>query len=703
MTKVLLLTRGFGPAQAQVYSSLRSAGHVVEILDVNGHWLRGGAEIPLWMRGYRLRRSPLATGYMMQFIESRKVDQVIAMGLEPGAFAGENIARPFIPWLLRGSLDFSAARIGMGTDFSVLNSSAGRLLLDDEWEMDKASAKGSTVPHLRTPQLLGSGHAVLSRDAQPKVALLHPHDMAVERLEIYRETLAAVLGRTPVVPVQVESLYRARDLGRDRRLEPTARARLEGYTHAVLLGTSPHYGAVLGTLAGDWPRIAVEQTIGSGNLAGDLGLKNSARGLKLATVVREMVSGEVETAPGVTRHPRLTHDGEDVLDVLNELMAISVPPGYEELAAMKSSGPLNVFYSVAGLQDRTNGARPQRIRNMAEAMDEQQPALRIFSSDNGFSRRARALQAMLEKGRPAGLFYGENSTSPIASERAVDQLQRLMDDFRAAGGRSAWFVRDFHWLDTIDGYLDEDALRDEVTRRGLKELRQIGDRADVLLAPCAESGEGFNRLLTEHGESAREWKPMPPAVAAANVMDAASLDPAEDGTTLLYAGGLNSVYGMDLYLTAIRDQVDEFLLDFVVREDDVPFLHSLLERHGLADASDRVRIQTMPLDLYRPRTTTCLGMILLDSEYARFSFPYKTVSMIERGFPILCYDDMAIADFVCRLSVGVACARTPEGIRQGIERLTAARAPGLAEARHTQTWNARVNELRTMPAANAPI
>ena len=701
MSTVLLLTRSPGPAEAQVFSSLRDSGHEIHVFDVNGQWFRGGDRVPLWMKGYRLRRSALATSYMTQFIEAKGVDRVIALGLEAAAFAAENVVVPFVPWLMRGSLDFSSARTALAEDFAKLNSATDRLLVDDEWEMDKAGAKGSTVAHLLAPLLLGDGQPVLSADAGTRVALIHPHAMDAERVETYRENLSAALDGVEAVPVAAESLYRGRDLSRGRLLAPTLRTRLEGYSHAVFVGTSRHYSAVLGSLSGQWDRVIVEETIGNGNMVRDLGLPRVARGLRISAELQRMVAGGTPepVAEGTASARTVDHD-DDLLSALDRIMDRTVSRDFEELAALQGTGPLDVFYSVAPLQDRTNGARPQRIRNMAEAFDRPEAAIRLYSSGGGFRRRAAAVRSLIAEGRALGVFYGENSTSPIASKDAVDDLERLMDEIRQAGGRCAWFVRDLHWLDEVDGYLDDEEMRSELTARGLQELRQIGDRAEMLLAPSEASGDGFNRLLTTHGETAREWVPLPPAVAEANVVDAGGVHPVAEGTTLLYAGGMNSVYGMDDYLAAVSGGGTGYLLDFVVRDEEADYLRTCLDRHGLLGL-ERVRILTVPLDLYRPRTAVCLGIVLLDSDYARFSFPYKTVSMIERGFPVLCYQDMGIADFVRENRVGLGCERTPESIRESIEHLVADGAPGLDHTRTSETWDRRVRTVREGLAAQS--
>lgn len=696
MSEILVLTRGLGPLEAQAVTRLEKQGHRVHAYDVNGQWLKHGVPVPLWMRGYRLKRSGMATGYFAAYIASRGVDRVVAYGLAAAAFAADNIAAPFLAVLRRGDLDFSATRAEQVLDFAAVTAATDRVLLEDDWEMDKASAKGSRVLHLRAPHLLEHPEPALDPSAA-RVGVVHAEGTDPARLELHLANLRAVLGDdVEIATVSAESLYRGRDLHRRRAFAPTVRMRLAQFSQLVFLGTSPNFGAVLSALRADLGRVVLEDTVSTSALARDLGVHAVGRGVRVAELARDVVAGRTgEIAAG--SHPRTVAPDADLLAVLDDLRTLDRPRGFEELTALQGTGPVDVFFSVAPLQDRTDGARPQRIRNMAQAMDRPQPAVRVFANRTGFDRRAAAVRGLLDAGRPAGILYGENSTSPLPDAALTADLGELVREFRGRGGRAAWFVRDLHWLDDVDGYLDDEADRTRIVAQGLEELDTMARSADVLLAPCTASGEGFDALLAAHGRPPQQWEPLPPGVAAANVSDPAALRPERAGTTLLYAGGLNSVYSMDRYLQAVRDLDEQVLLDFVVRPEEAARLEADLERHGIA-VDERVRMVTAELDHYRPRTDRCLGMILLDSEYARFSFPYKTVSMIEHGFPILCFEDMAIAPFVREHGVGVACGHSSEDIRAGVERLLRDGAPGMAEARTEQSWDARVAGLRALLA-----
>src|SRR5699024_6233573 len=107
------------------------------------------------------------------------------------------------------------------------------------------------------------------------------------------------------------------------------------------------------------------------------------------------------------------------------------------------------------------------------------------------------------------------------------------------------------------------------------------------------------------------WQPLPPAVEPQNVVDDEKLISC-DGVTVLYSGGISEIYGMDYYLSALTKLDETLLIDFVVRKPEVDPLRSELDKLGLLD-TERTRILHTTMDLYQPRTSRTLGIVLLDS------------------------------------------------------------------------------------------
>lgn len=702
MSAVLLLTAGTGPAEGLLLQDLRDAGHTADVLDVASHaWLRRRPDLPPaplypWTGAHALREAGSQIAREMRRVTAAGgYDVVVAAGLGAAGFAARHVEEEFIPLLRRGDLDFSSARVHSTQNFAALTRAVDRLFLEDEWEFDKALSKGSNSAHLRVPRIVPGPDALpaLAADADaPRVVVLHPEQVDRDRLAAQMQALQAAVDAVPGAQLRslsASALFRTRDLAAGRAFDAVAATRLDGATHAVLVGSSRDHAAVGDLLVGTGfaARLVVEETIGMGAWAAGRPGVRTGRGLRLVSELAAVL------ADGMPAPARPDGPDGDVLAALRGAMASRVDRRFEDLEALRHDGPLDVFFSTSPLEDRTDGARPQRVRNMNDALSRPAAAVRLSSVPGVFDRRARVVAEAVEAGRPLGLFYGENSTSPIPDPRVTAELADLMRRFSAAGGRSVWFVRDLHWLDEIEGYLEDADARRDVQERGLAELDALQAAADRLAAPSAASGEGFDSLLARHGRPGVDWLPLPPAVAEANTMPAYAPAIGGEGLTLLYAGGVGGIYGLGLYLSAVAGLEADVHLDFVVRPAERGLLDALLEEHGLAGRPG-LRVTTVPLEWHVPATRDVVGVVLLGGEYARFSFPYKTMSLLERGYPVLCFEDMGIAPFLEENGVGLGVARTPEAVRAGLRALARAGAPGMAAARRAQSWDARVAAAR---------
>ena len=703
--RYLMITAGFGVAEARLVDDARRNGSTMDVIDVQGpSWLRftgSGRPVPLfrWIAQWPLRDSSNQVARVMrQVLERGAYDLILASGLRACGFAGRYLEAEFVPLLWRGDLDFSAVRRHSEEDFAAVTRAVDRLFLEDEWEFDKALSKGSWSAHLRHPRRALPPELLppLAEEFEtPSVVVLHPEHVDADRLAAQMEALQTAVDTVPGASLRslsASALYRTRDLVAGRAFDAVAATRLGGATHVVLVGSSRDHTAVGELLVGTGfaERLVVEDTIGSGAwAAGHPGVR-TGRGLRLVTELAAALRGGPEPHSAVDTVDAGT---TDLLAAYRAAMTGRVDRTFEDLAVLRHDGPLDVFFSTSPLEDRTDGARPQRVRNMNDALSEPAAALRLSSVPGVFDRRLRVLDEALAAGRPLGLLYGENSTSPIPVGRVTAALADVMARFSAGGGTSVWFVRDLHWLDEIDGYLEDADARRDVQERGLAEFDAMAAAADRLAAPSAESGAGFDALLARHGRGPVDWLPLPPAVSPANTVPADAPAIGEEDVTLLYAGGVGGIYGLGQYLTAVGTLDPQVRLDFVVRAGERSVLEDLLAEHGLADRPG-LRITTVPLEWYVPATRTVVGVVLLGGEYARFSFPYKTMSLIERGYPVLCFADMGIADFLERNRVGLGVARSSEAIRAGIVALVRDGAPGMAEAQRSQSWAVRVATAR---------
>lgn len=691
--RYLFITGTPGPAEAMIDTQLRREGHRVFVYQAHSGWVRGSRPNFLWSASPVIGRSPLNARLLANAIQDHGIDQVMTSGLSGAGFASRHLSEPFLPILWRRDLDFAATRDSYFDHFRTLITSTDRLVLEDDLEMDKANSKGSVVAHLRHPDWPYASTEILTPAKQPKVLILWAEgERTEERRDAAISCIRSVLDRlgVPLDDRPVGFLYRYRDLAAGRDLNSVMRSRLQGYSHIVLLGTSRHSSSILRVLAKQLDRVLIEDTPGHRNWGRANGVTLDGKGVALA---QNLLLRIARSSSGEKAREYMSTDG--LAETLNCLTTRPVDSDMEELEALHGTGPLNVFFSVAPIEDRVDGARPQRIRNMAEALDNigGNPAVRIYGNSTSLDRRGRTITRLLNEGRSAGVLYAENSTSPIADDVVRDNLGQFLEGWRRRGGSSTWFVRDFHWLDR-DGQLKEPVAQREIVNRGLRELEVVREKVDRLAAPCDSSGRLFNELLARHGVHGANWFPLPPGVSYLNVVDPASVSGHEAGVTLLYAGGFNPVYAMPTYreaLARLSQQSQEWRFDFVVRPQDARELLDFLKEGGVE--LRRVRVITTDLDNYAPLTQRCVGVILLESEYASSSFPYKTVSMIERGFPILTYRDSAIADFVLAQDVGMVCGRSADSLVATLREMVLRCDWPMAAAQQRMAWPERIGAL----------
>src|SRR5699024_2862314 len=316
--------------------------------------------------------------------------------------------------------------------------------------------------------------------------------------------------------IDIRTLYTAKDLANGIEFSDALKARLGEYSFAIVLGTGPHHSTIIRALKNDKERIVVDQRVGISWLSRNLNLPYRARGLRCIQQMKDLIEGtRLSEIPEQYSVPQKTQG--DYLTTLEKVWRQELDQYYEELPAVVNSEPLDIFFSVGPIQDVTNGARHQRVRNMHDAFARRN-SFNVYGTRQFLDRRLKLARNLLSEGRTAGIFYGENSTTPMTKE-LTDKLAEFLETFLSSGGRSMWFVRDLHWLEQFQESPWTPKRTAELKSNGLYELEKLGDRSDILAAPSFEAGQGFNQLLNKVQDSSRVWQPLPPAVEPQNVVD----------------------------------------------------------------------------------------------------------------------------------------------------------------------------------------
>lgn len=168
--------------------------------------------------------------------------------------------------------------------------------------------------------------------------------------------------------------------------------------------------------------------------------------------------------------------------------------------------------------------------------------------------------------------------------------------------------------------------------------------------------------------------------------------------TVVYSGGIGEIYRMDNFLRAVQIlNENDFFFDFIVRKDEQSQLEESLLDCGIV-IGDRVRLLNVDFEDYVPRTSKAIGVVLLDGDYAKFSFPYKTMSFIEKRFPVLTYDDMAISDFVTDENIGLSCGRSTPNIMDALMKLAVMEDIEFEfdVSQESNSWKSRLAPIRIM-------
>lgn len=692
----------------------------------------GTPAVPAWVEpaGATPPLTRLSRSFYSDLADERRVDSFLCVGVTAILHASSlDLGLPIVGLIPRGSVDFSKRRKKQRKDFRAAAAAADLLLFDSHHEMDLAASHGSRTPHFALP-LFGEQAGFLAADTEaPFVSIVVPQAWDASRrdqmAELYQSSALAQSAEFEII--SAESLYSAKDFAQSRGFPGTARYRFPKHTtHVLLAGDTRNHAALLAALEKNHPhRYVLDATVTNHYLAQRNGIDpmKVGQGAALFRTLHHLVDRSSRTDDLHIPHRANTTpilDGAGLLAHLSGVMRRPAPWWFEEGICEPSAREFDVFYSVAPVENRTDGARPMRIRAVSEEFDtEDVITVRLSANDGIFERRSAALHSMIRSGSRPRYLYGENSTAPM-EPATVNRLADLMRRLKSSGIRTAWFVRDLHWLSADADYSASiDITTAERIGRGLHEMRTMAPVSDIFYAPSDQSVTMFEELLSSHDVSAPPWRALPPGTTDYRTLPR---DPAEvtGPIRFVYAGGYGDIYRMDTLVTALRQSTLRPPVSWFIRAGDMPRLADDLRRGARSvstvdDTSSRgdtvpvpaahVDTETVPVGHsiatteflhFDPRDERYVGLVLLDSDYAKDAFPLKLMSYLEKRIPVAVFDDMGVANFVRDHGLGIVCTRegfTVEGLIAQAEEYFA-RDVDWPRILSEQSWAARMTAVR---------
>ena len=639
---VLVVVNRIGPLVGLVLGEVEAFGYTPLVLNVRERKLYGASSpVPAWLNADGDLPS---AEWFERLRDDLGIGHVIGIGIWPSLFAAKNFERRTVVSVLQpGELDFSQRRNKAKLlAFEQLSGSTAGLVFLNEWEMSKAASLGSTAPHFLWNLADSASNIDMLDETSDVVGVVVDTDESTASVLDVEEAVGK-LGEAlepegkKVRVVSSNSFFWYKDFTMGRSFRNVLRLRGKEFSSLFFVGGDADSLAVAASHSGIEGRCFAAERIEMRLLARN---QSSISVFGLDKLTHEYVhKTAVEHSPAIKFHSH----GRSLFSIIEQIIEKDFPWYWEDYGDFDE---FSLYFSVAAVENRSNGARPQRIRNFYLEMAENWVTLQMGLTMNFLGRRFRLVEDWLNSGKHCSLIYGENSTNPVQNRDVIIQVYRLVDLASAVSRTpSLWFVRDLHWLDSG---MFPDGPSEIVLRSGVFELTRLNDSFGSFVAPSLESKSMFETLLEPKCQVAFVDDELPPGLTKSAC---ALVHGPQAGITFVYSGGIGSAYQMDSYLEAVASTIlDEasssigighVYFDFIVRQQEQQQLIDQLEDLGIAD-SPSIRVLNREFNGYRPLTEKACGVLLLESDYGKGAFPYKSVSYLEKGFKILCFKDSPV-------------------------------------------------------------
>lgn len=664
MTAVIFVD-SIGVLEGEVVAALAEGEKYPLVFDVVRETFVGSPllQVPSWFGGFLGKAS---NSWMHDALMKASVDSYVAVGISAADYAASYVPRKHLFVIPKdGDFDFSSRRKHLTERINRVSKSSAGFIGFDSNDFTRARQKHVSAPlYLWNTSLEHESVTTAAAESRPfRLGVVHSENsynsfVSAESPKLQTIIDALGAGEDEIDLISAHEAYWHQDAVSQRRIEDTIHLRFSEYTHLVFLDSDLPSVLVAKRLAALGVHVYCLPSIRASLASTESPSVCVYSPQKVSfELIQYLEGGDPLVMPRPSRKSSAGR-GLPLKQIISaDNVGVDLPDFAEIYGPVKS---INIFVSVAPVEDRSNGARPQRIRNIFLASESEHPTVVIHFDAVSATMRLQAIEELLNQGVSIGKIYGENSTTPVMDPRAILLVGRGLRRIMQGDQCGTWFVRDLHWLDPevdIDGvYSSQDLVR-----MGKIELEEMSRAMGRISSPSIESSRMFTRLL--EGQPERWAVPgfsneMPPALSNQNCV-AISKFAKDDRPTFLYAGGVNSTYSMGAYLDALADLLANasasVYVDFVIREEETLELFGELAKRDIEDAPE-IRVLYGDLASYLPRSRNVYGMMLLESAYGASSFPYKSVSYLELGVPIVCFEESPVHRYFGKYGVTRAIA-----------------------------------------------
>lgn len=316
------------------------------------------------------------------------------------------------------------------------------------------------------------------------------------------------------------------------------------------------------------------------------------------------------------------------------------------------------------IDENLTRAREIRISGFRKSFAKHFNTQEIFAGVLKRSEYEKMFESLLTISRPAFIYVEGSSSMFSAFSSRYGQLKSMLKQAKKEVTPIIYYLPDAHeyWDDYV--LSTRSATKVHLARyRKKKLLRLLANYNTIIAYPSSDFKEALLQKLdkkTVQKLNSVKSLPLPPAASSFELESTEN----ESEVIYIYAGGIGPFYKLQRLLIALNDMEASLSTQFYLRPRDVAALDAayknLLEISGID-----IKNGSLPMSI---DNALPVGILLLEpTEYISAAIPLKFYSYLERGWPIICYKNTAVANLVETNNLGWTVDANVDSIKASLD------------------------------------